>query len=104
MATTASTPMMAMTIISSTRVKPASLLRFVRMIALPVGVLCAVQGRALGFAVDVENALAAKGVGCRIVLHRPQAPLLLAGHGIDRNAAQELHLFTLNIDPLDQRF
>src|ERR1700756_1293719 len=104
MATTASTPMMAMTIISSTSVKPASLLRILRIIALPVGILFAVQGRALRFAVDVEHALPAIGVRRGIILHRPQTPLRLSGHGIDGNAAQKLDFLSLDINTLDQRF
>src|SRR5271163_1108713 len=64
---------------------------------LPCGVFCSVEGGALAFGVDVEDVLAAEGVGVGIVLVGAHAPVGGTGHGIDGNAAKELYLFVLDL-------
>src|ERR1035437_1167707 len=104
MATTARTPMMAITIISSTSVKPAVCFCFVLMATLPIRVPGAVQGRSLGFGMHVEDALSAVGVRRGVVLHGTQAPFGVAGHGVDGDTAQEFHLLALDVDAVDESF
>src|ERR1700679_54041 len=106
-----STPMMSMTTMSSIRVNPDSFACFLNVaiclaysIVLPILVFCPVEGCTLGFGVDVEDALAAVGVAVSIVLHGAQAPLGFAGHGIDGDLAQKLHLLALNVYAFDQFF
>src|ERR1700729_786424 len=94
-ASVARIPMIAITIISSIRVKPASCLRILRMAVLPVRVLGAVERRALRLRIHVENTLSAETVRCGVVLHRTHAPLGLAGHRIDWNATKKLDLLAL---------
>src|ERR1700734_3638572 len=98
MATAASTPMISITIISSTRVKPASDFRIgcVRRKGLPVRVFRSVEGNAICFRKDVEDILTAPGVAVRVVLHRSQPPVVVAIHWIDRDMAQETQLLPLH--------
>ncbi len=53
--------------------------------------------------VDVEDVLPAAAVGVGLVLVGAQAPVGGAGHGIDRDGAQEADFFVLDVDAVDQR-
>src|SRR4051794_30967901 len=110
-------PMRATTVMSSMSVNPRSW-PFLRMTdlfttfaataipapiatrdaTLPVPVLRAVERLAVRLAVDVVDVLAAPGGRVGIVLVAAHAPLVLAGHGIDRDPPQELQLV---VDPPD---
>src|SRR5436305_15010054 len=101
MAIVARMPMMAITMISSSSVKPlcrlwGRLWGRLRMGSLmcssPLPVRDAVQARALRERIDVVDVLPAPGGGVRRVLVAAAAPLVLAGHRIDRDQAQELEL------------
>src|SRR5580698_1227150 len=114
-------PMIAMTIISSISVKPASDFRSLftnsssisrapfpvlfpnPCLSLPVRVLGAIQSRGLRLGIHVEDALPAERIRCRVILHRAHAPFCFAGHGIDGNAAQKADFLALHIDSLHQR-
>src|SRR3954454_23706939 len=88
-------PMMAITMISSSSVNPLCRFRgrfMGRLISSPFPVRDAVQARALRERVDVVDVLAAPGGGIPRVLIAAEAPLVLAGHRIDRDPAQELEL------------
>ena len=74
------------------------------MDGLPCGVLCSVEGGAGALGVDVEDVLAAEGVGVGVVLIGAEAPFGGAGHGVDGDAAEELDLLVLNLDAVDEGF
>src|SRR5215475_12247676 len=59
---------------------------------LPCGVFRSVDCGSSALGVDVEDVLAAEGVGVYVVLVGAEAPLGGAGHGVDGDAAKELHL------------
>src|SRR5882724_10812496 len=113
MAIVARMPMMAMTTMSSSRVKPRSAdlgscsLPFTSSslgspnAALPLGVGYAVQAHPPRQRMDVVDVLAAPRAGIDGVLIAADRPLVLAGHRIDRQAAQELHLLVHLADQLD---
>src|ERR1700761_1288371 len=112
-ATAARIATISMTIISSSRVNPASgplpavlaraIFKFsVRPRNLPVGILGPVQGRTLRFGIDIVDVLSTEGVAGRVVLLGTQTPLRLAGHRVDGNTAQEAHLLALDFHALDQ--
>src|SRR5579871_59280 len=102
--------MMMMTIIISSRVKPAvprflSLLTIASFFSynlLPILVFRAIESNALRLGEDIENALAAPGIGFGIVLHGAHAPLRSAGHGINGNFAQKADFLALHIDAFHQ--
>ena len=50
---------------------------------LPCVVLRSVECGSGALAVDVEDVLAAEGVGVRVVLVGAQAPIGVVGHGVD---------------------
>ena len=54
--------------------------------------------------VDVEDVLAAEGVGVGVVLIGAEAPFGGAGHGVDGDAAKEFDLFVLDVDAVDEGF
>src|SRR4051794_31652241 len=89
-------PMIAITMISSSRVKPCwpewtfGRRRLISFSPLPVG--NAVQAHAPRQGVDVVDVLAPPGGRIEGVLVAAQPPFALAGHRIDRNPAQELQL------------
>src|SRR4051812_21685979 len=114
MAIVARMPMMAITMISSSSVKPLCRLAgrlwgklrigsFMGSLPFPVG--DAVQARAFRERVDVVDVLSPPGGGVRRVLVAAEAPLVLAGHRIDRDPAEELELLVHlahELHPLDQ--
>src|SRR6476661_727321 len=115
MAIVARMPMIAITMISSSSVKPlcrsrsglrmGSLIFFVSTSRSPLPVGDAVQAGPLRKGEDVVDVLAAPGGRVEGVLVAAEAPLVLAGHRIDRNLAQELELLVHLADdrhPLDQ--
>src|SRR4051812_8941724 len=113
MAIVARMPMMAITMISSSSVKPRCRLwalpwgkiRMGSLISSPLPIEDAVQARALRERVDVEDVLSTPGGGVRRVLVAAEPPLVLAGHRIDGDPAQELELLVHLADelhPLDQ--
>src|SRR5215510_7436747 len=85
-------PITTITIISSSRVKPAWRSRR----ALPVTVLASVQGLARDLGVDVVHVVPAPGVLVGGVLVAAQAPFLAAGHGIDGDAPQPAALHAVH--------
>src|SRR5947209_12422962 len=112
MAIVARMPMMAITTISSNRVKPRSAdlgscsLPFTSSSlespdALPLGVGDAVQAHSARQRMDVVDVLPAPRGGVDGVLIATDRPLVLAGHRIDREAAQELDLLVHLADQLD---
>ena len=54
--------------------------------------------------VDVEDVLAAEGVGVGVVLVGAEAPVGGSGHGVDGDAAEEPDLLVLNVDAVDEGF
>src|SRR5262245_19671335 len=95
-----STPRMVITVTSSISVNPAW--RFIS----PVLVDRAVQPSRFARGVDVEDVLAAPRRALRLVLITPESPGL-AGHGVDRDLAEELQLLagvSDLADALDQHF
>src|ERR1700677_519856 len=93
--------MMLMTTISSIRVKPRCRERCL-IESSPGLVLRAIQASTFGLGVNVEDVVSAPGVRVRIILHGTHSPLILAGHGVNRDVPQEAHLLTIGIDTLDQ--
>src|ERR1700722_7353816 len=93
----------AMTIISSTMVKPNSL----RRIFLPVGIFRPIRRRLRTLGVNIKNVLAAPTVGGRIVFGAAHAPVGGVGEGIFRDAPEEfdflVHLAG-QLHTLDQHF
>src|SRR5260370_37147168 len=71
---------------------------------LPCGVLCAIEGSALALGVDVEDVLAAEGVGVGVVLVGAEAPLGGPSPRGDGDAAEALHLLALDLDAGDEGF
>ena len=51
---------------------------------------------------DVEDVLAAEGVGVGVVLIGAEAPVGGAGHGVGGDAAEEFYFFVLNVHAVDQ--
>src|SRR6266850_5009164 len=70
---------------------------------LPVLIFRVVQSRAVRLGIHVEDVLTAPRLRSGIVLHGTHAPLVLAGHRIARDFAQEPQLFAANIYPRHQR-
>src|SRR5579872_3029786 len=86
--------MMVTTTINSTKVKPRRPRRGGRLpgaIASPIGSLL------IGFAVDIEDVLAAPTLRIRVVLIAAEAPFGLAGKGIEGDSAQEAHLLIFGV-------
>src|SRR5262245_23785765 len=93
-----------MTIISSSRVKPAEcrlpagaseyrssalfLLSAFCLLSLPVTVLISIQRLSLRFRVHIEDVLAARGGCISGVITRAKDPVFLSSHGIDGNLTQ----------------
>src|SRR6266702_3768059 len=71
---------------------------------LPCGVFCSVECGVVALGVDVEDVLAAEGVGVGVVLVGAEAPLGGPSHRVDGDAAEELHFFALNFDAVDEGF
>src|SRR5580698_10355814 len=71
---------------------------------LPCVVLRPVESSAVALGVNIEDVLAAEGVGVGVVLVGAEAPFGGAGHGIDGDAAKELDLLILNLNAVDQGF
>src|SRR4029453_491456 len=91
-------PMMAITVMSSMRVKP-------RARPSPGVVARAIQSFSGALAVDVPHVLAAPGRLVRIILVASHAPLGLGGHGVHGDPAEQLDLPVLGphaVDPRDQ--
>src|SRR5574341_1057205 len=80
--------MMATTVMNSIRVKP----RPPAGTGLPVAVARAIEGLALAERIHVPHVLPAPAGAVGLVLVAALAPLRLARHGVDGQAAQELHL------------
>src|SRR6185436_9982952 len=110
MAMVARMPTMAMTMISSSRVKPRSVswhcwIRF-RMVLpsgvprLPLPVRHVIQSDAVRQRVDVIDVLSAPGGGVGLVLVAAQPPFALPGHRVEGNAAQQLELLVHLSDDL----
>src|SRR5215213_5260718 len=59
---------------------------------IPIAVFRAIESRTLVLGIHVVHVLAAPRRGVRFVLVGAQAPIVGAGRGIDRNAAQEFQL------------
>src|SRR5581483_5980994 len=68
----------------------------------PCIVFRAVERRALALGVYVKDVLPTPGCRIGIVLIGAQSPVGVAGHRIDRNAAQEAQLLALHIHTVDQ--
>src|SRR5580658_5321127 len=100
--------MIAMTIISSTMVKPNSRRRSLSAArCLPVGVIGSIRRLFGGLGINVENVLPTPTVGGRVVLGAAHAPVGGVGEGILWNASQEsdllIHL-ALQLDAFHQGF
>src|SRR5579883_3414864 len=91
---------MAITTISSISVKPC--LACLRM-RLPILVLCAIEGRSVGFRIDIENVLPTPGIRIRVVFGGAQPPIGGAGHGIDGDPPQKAISLAVRLDPFDER-
>src|SRR6185369_4676946 len=106
MAIVARMPMIAMTMINSSSVKPRSRSRMAHLpFSLPITVAHSVETDSLRQGVDIVNVAAAPGARIRSVVVAAQPPLVLAGHRIDGDAAQELQLLVDlagERDPFDQ--
>src|SRR5512143_4152530 len=87
-------PMMATTVMSSMRVKPRAEPRSPGVVARSIEAL----RRALR--VDVPHVLAAPGRVLRLVLVASHTPLGGPGHGVDRDAPQELDLAVYRPHPV----
>src|SRR5271154_6377153 len=107
-ATAISTAMIAITIISSMKVKPKrrredSSRGF--MSASPFAIRCSIARFIHALGIDVEHVLAAPGLRRGIITIAPEAPLIVVGHGVFGNAAQILHLLVHRsggLDPIHQ--
>src|SRR5881396_558755 len=94
-------PMIATTIRSSMRVNPLS-----SRISPVLVVRLAVQGLPLRRGVHVVDVLVSPGGRIRLVLERPEPPVLRGGHRVDRDPAQELDLLPQRsrlLDPVHER-
>src|ERR1700722_5924369 len=95
--------MIAMTIISSTMVKPDS----PRRIFLPVGIFRPIRRRLRALGVNVKNVLPAPAIGRRIVLRTAHAPVDRVSEGIFGDAPEESDFLVYlagQLHSLDQRF
>src|SRR4026209_375443 len=88
-------PIMAMTVMSSIRVKPLVERPSPGVVARPIQPLC----RALR--IDVPDVLAAPGRLVRVVLVASHTPLGIPGHGIDRDPPEQLDLAVDDARPVD---
>src|SRR5213593_4335503 len=100
--------MIATTTISSMRVKPPSgrLAPILILRLLPVRVLRAVERDPAARRPDVEDVRAVPEVGVPVLLVRPEDPVGLSGHRIDRDPPKELQLPLLQlarVQPLHER-
>src|SRR5581483_10402470 len=88
--------MIVNTIINSRSVKPltASCSEWPRIVLvgvmLPIRIARPIQGSPLTLGVDVKHVVAAPTPGVRVILHRAQSPVRVAGERVQRDLAQEL--------------
>src|SRR5580704_11979242 len=71
---------------------------------LPCGVSRAVEVGTGALGVDVEDVLAAEGVGVGVILVGTETPLCGASHGVDGDAAEKFDCFTLDFYAGDEGF
>src|ERR1700753_3945577 len=84
--------MITITTISSTKVKPR---KRRQAICLPFSIGLTIRIHISGFRKDVKDVLSAPGSGLGVVLIAVHTPVILAGEGVARDSAQELHLLAV---------